>query len=153
MTHPGGNRHLTEVVPSPMTTNRRPWSFIAVLILTLAACASATGVPPPSVAPGTGLGIAALAGPTCPVETLGDPACAPRPVAGATVTILDGQGTSVATVVLDAQGSAIVALPAGNYVVKAQPAAGLMGTPEAMKVTVVGGALTPIVLSYDTGIR
>lgn len=153
MTHPGGNRHLTEVVPGPMNSNRRAWSFVAAVILTLAACASATGVPSPSVAPGTGLSIAALAGPTCPVETLGDPACAPRQVAGATVIVLDGQGTSVATVVLDAQGSAIVALQAGNYVVRAQPAAGLMGTPAAMNVAVVDGVLTPVVLSYDTGIR
>lgn len=153
MTHRSGNRHLSEVVPSPMTTNRRPWSFVVSLILTLAACASATGVPSPSVAPGTGLTITAVAGPTCPVETLGDPACKPRPVAGASVIILDGQGTSVATVVLDAQGSAVVALPAGNYVVQAQPAAGLMGTPESMNVTIVDGALTPVVLSYDTGIR
>lgn len=152
MTQTGGNRHLHEVVPGRMTTNRRRWSFIAVLILAIAGCT--TGVPSPSVAPGTGLTITAVAGPTCPVETIPpDPACAPRPVAGATVIILDGQGTSAATVVLDAQGSAVVALPAGNYVVQPQPAAGLMGTPESMNVTVVDGTLTPVVLSYDTGIR
>lgn len=151
MTQRGGNRHLPEVVPGTMTTNRRPWSFIAVLILTIAACTSA-GVPSP--APGTGLAITAVAGPTCPVETIPpDPACAPRLVAGAKVDILDGQGATVATVVLDAQGAAVVALPAGNYVVQAQPAAGLMGTPESMNVTVVDGTLTPVVLSYDTGIR
>ena len=152
MPQPGGNRQLPEVVPRPMTTNRRPWSFIAVLILTIAACT--TGVPSPSAAPGTGLAITAVAGPTCPVETIPpDPACAPRPVAGATVVILDGQGNSVATVVLDAQGSAVVALPAGNYVVQPQPAEGLMGTAESMNVTVVDGTLTPVVLAYDTGIR
>lgn len=135
-----------------MTTNRRPWSFIAGLVLTLAACAGATDVPS-SVVPGTGLAVTAVAGPTCPVETVGDPACAPRPVAGATVNILDGGGTSVATVVLDAKGAAIVPLPAGNYVVQARPAAGLMATPGPMNVAVVDGTLTRVVLSYDTGIR
>ena len=54
---------------------------------------------------------------------------------------------------LDAQGSAVVALPAGNYVVKSQPTAGLMGTPGPMNVTVMDGTLTPVALSYDTGIR
>lgn len=135
-----------------MTTDRRTWSLVVALILTLTACAGATGGPSPSVAPGTGLTITAVAGPTCPVETLDDP-CPPRPVAGATVIVLDGQGTSVATVVLDAQGSAVVAIGAGDYVVQPQPAEGLMGTAEPVNVTVMDGALTPVVLSYDTGIR
>ncbi len=135
-----------------MSTHRRSRSLFAVLILTIAACSS--GVPSPSVVPGTGLAITAVAGPTCPVETIPpDPACAPRPVAGATVNVLNGQGTGVATVVLDAKGAAIVAIPAGNYVVQAKPAAGLMGTPGPMNVTVVDGTLTPVILSYDTGIR
>ena len=135
-----------------MNTNRRVWSLVAALILTIAACASATGVPSPP--PGTGLAISALAGPTCPVETIPpDPACAPRPVAGAKVVILDAQDREAAVVVLDAKGSAAVTLAAGKYVIKAQPAAGLMGTPEAMDAAVVDGKLTPVALSYDTGIR
>ncbi len=151
MTRPGGNRHLTEVVPSPMTSNRRPWSVIAALTFTLAACVGAPGAPS-SVVPRTGLAIAAVAGPTCPVETLGDPACAPRPVAGAKVVILDAQGNEVATLVLEGQGS-MIGLPAGPYVLRPQPVAGLMGTPAAVEVTVVDGTLAPVVLSYDTGIR
>ena len=137
-----------------MTTNRRRWSFVAVIALALAlgACGGATGVPP-SAMPRTGLAITAVAGPTCPVETVGDPACVPRPVAGARVVVLDAQGQEFATLVLDAQGSGVVGLPAGEYVLRAQPEAGLMGTPEAMEVTVADGTLTPVVLSYDTGIR
>ena len=60
---------------------------------------------------------------------------------------------NVATVVLDAGGAAVVALPAGNYVVQPQRVTGLMGTAAATDVTVVDGTLTPVVLSYDTGIR
>lgn len=136
-----------------MHTNHRPWSFVAalILVLTIAACAGTTGAPSPPA--GTGLAISALAGPTCPVETLGDPACAPRPVAGAKVSIVDTEGREAATVVLDAKGAAVVALVAGRYVVRAQPAAGLMGTPEPMEVAVLDGRLTPVALSYDTGIR
>jgi hypothetical protein len=136
-----------------MTTDRRPWTFLAVLILVIAACATSPGVPSPPAVPGTGLAITAVAGPTCPVEQPGDPACAPRPVAGATVIVRDGQGNSMATVVLDAEGSAVVALPAGGYVVEPRPVEGLMGTAESMHVTVVDGTLTPVVLAYDTGIR
>lgn len=131
-----------------MKANSRPWSFVAALILTIAACTNA-----PLVVPGTGLAVTALAGPTCPVETLGDPACAPRPVAGARVIVLDVQGKEVATVVLDGMGAGVVTLAAGKYVVRGQPAAGLMGTPEPMDVTIVNGQQTPVVLSYDTGIR
>ena len=59
----------------------------------------------------------------------------------------------VATVVLDPQGAAVVALPAGKYVVQPQRAAGLMGTAAPANVTVVDGTLTPVVLAYDTGMR
>jgi hypothetical protein len=135
-----------------MNTARRPWLFVAALILTIAGCASAT-VPSPPAVPGTGLAISSAAGPTCPVETLGDPACAPRPVPGAKVTILDAGGREVSTVVLDAKGAALVTLPAGKYVVRPQPAAGLMGTPGPMDVAVAEGKLTAVDLSYDTGIR
>jgi hypothetical protein len=134
-----------------MRINRRPWSFVAALILIIAACAGITS--PPAPPPGTGLTITATAGPTCPVETLGDPACAPRPVAGAKVIILDAQNREVSTIVLDARGAGVAALAAGKYVVRAQPAAGLMGTPGPMEVAVLDGKLTPVDLSYDTGIR
>ncbi len=136
-----------------MTTARRASPLIVASILLLAACAIGPSAPTPAVVPGTGLAITALAGPTCPVERPGDPACAPRPVAGATVTVLDRQGIAVATVVLDAAGTAAVALPGGDYTVRAQPAAGLMGTPGPMDVAVVDGAMTPVALDYDTGIR
>jgi hypothetical protein len=135
-----------------MSMNLRLPSFVVALILTVAACASANAPSPPAE-PGTGLAITSAAGPTCPVETLGDPACAPRPVPGAKVTILDAGGREVSTVTLDAKGAALVTLPAGKYVIRAQPAAGLMGTPGPMDVAVVEGKMTAVDLSYDTGIR
>ena len=132
-----------------MNTHSRLWLLLGLLLL-VAACGSAAR----SVPPGTGLAINAAAGPVCPVERVPpDPACAPRPVAGATVLVLDSQGKTVATVVLDDKGLASVPLAAGSYVVQAQPANGLMGTPEAQNVSVVAGAMTPVLLAYDTGIR
>src|SRR5687768_1406836 len=138
--------------PEAMTTNHGPWSFIAVLAFALAACSMVA--PAPSVEPRTGLVITAVAGPTCPVERIPpDPACAPRPVAGATVVVQDAQRNNVATVVLDAGGAAVVALPVGQYIVQPQPVVGLMGTAASTDVAVLDGPLTPVVLSYDTGIR
>ena len=139
-----------------MNTGRGRWSIIVAisLALSLALAACSAGVPSPSAAPGTGLTITAVAGPACPVERIPpDPACAPRPVAGATVVVQDGQNKSVTTVVLDAHGAAIVALPVGDYVVQPQRVTGLLGTAQTANVTVVDGTLTPVVLSYDTGIR
>lgn len=133
-----------------MKTRLRSLPLLAVLALVVAACG---GGSTPSVVPGTGITIIAAAGPTCPVEQPGDPACAPRPVAGASIAILDGRGNTVATVVTDAQGSAFVAIPAGNYVVQPQPVEGLMGTAESQNVMVVDGAEASVALAYDTGIR
>ena len=135
-----------------MSTHRHLWPILALLALLVVACGPA-GAPARSVPPGTGLAITAAAGPTCPVEQPDDPACAPRPVPGATVLVLDDQGQTVTTVVTDPVGAAFAALPAGNYVVRAQPVEGLMGTPEAQNVTVVDGTMAPVTLAYDTGIR
>ena len=65
---------------------------------------SETGEPVPDEAwPGgaaagrTGIRGTALAGPICPVEKIPpDPACAPRPVAGAVVVVRDASGAEVA---------------------------------------------------------
>jgi hypothetical protein len=46
-----------------------------------------------------------------------------------------------------------ITVPPGTYVVEAQPASGLMGTPGAQNVTVTAGAITTIKVDYDTGIR
>ncbi len=99
----------------------------------------------------------ALAGPTCPVEqSPPDPACAGRPVAGATVVVRDAAGAQIGRVVTAADGTFLVPLPrGGTYSVEGQPTEGLMGTPAAILVD-VGDAPTAwaaALLGYDTGIR
>ena len=135
-----------------MSTHRHIWPLIAALAVLIAACG--TLGPAPSPPPGTGLAITVAAGPVCPVEQIPpDPACAPRPVAGAKILIKAGDDTIVATLETDANGAASVDLFPGTYAVEPQPAAGLMGTAAAQEVTVVDGTLTPVLLAYDTGIR
>ena len=129
-----------------MKTYRRLWLFVAVLALFAAACQT-----PPA---GPGVSINAQAGPTCPVERVPpDPACDSRPVAGATILILDGSGNTVAKAVTDAQGNAFAPVPPGNYVVQPQPVEGLMGGAEQVPISVAGDAPAVVTVVYDTGIR
>ena len=103
--------------------------------------------------PGTGLFITAVAGPTCPVETPDDPACAPRPVGGAVIVVSDGQGNGVAEVELDDTGTVFIELPAGSYVIEAVSVDGFMGAPASQTATVVAGGRTSVAFIFDTGIR
>jgi hypothetical protein len=110
--------------------------------------------PAPAGAGQSGLAITALAGPVCPVERdPPDPACAPRPVADATVHVTDLNGHSLGIVVTDAAGMMFVGLAPGDYIVTAEAVDGLMGAPGPVQVTVTDGVVTPVQLDFDTGIR
>jgi len=121
---------------------------------------TATSAAPPSNAvPTTGgpwiIGTA-TAGPVCPVERYPpDPACAPRPVAGATITVHGAGGQVIATTTTGTDGSYRVAVPTGSVQVVAAPVAGLMRAPAPVDVVVPAGssAWVRVDLSYDTGIR
>jgi hypothetical protein len=126
---------------------------------------SESGPPPPSGAPGSsgagaggilpggdGIQGRALAGPTCPVVTANDPNCNDRPVAGATVLVLDAAGTEVARLVTDSTGRYVVTLPSGPYSIEPQPVEGIMQSAGPVAVTVANGYVT-VDLQYDTGIR
>ena len=106
-----------------------------------------------NAAAGTSVGGRVLAGPVCPVETPGDPSCAPRPVAGADLVIRGAGGTEVARLSTDATGLFRVGLQPGEYTLEAQPVEGLMGTPGALPFTVRDGVQAVLDVVYDTGIR
>jgi hypothetical protein len=101
---------------------------------------------------GSGIQGRALGGPTCPVVAPGDPNCGDRPIAGATVLVLDAHGTEIARLITDGDGRYAVVLPAGPYTVEPQPVEGYMRQAEPIAVT-VGDGVTTVDLSYDTGIR
>jgi hypothetical protein len=102
----------------------------------------------------TGVGGVVTAGPVCPVEkNPPDPDCAPRPVDGAILVFRDGSGMEIARTTTAADGTFFADLPQGFYVVVAQPAKGLLGTPGPQAITVTDGAAVRLALSYDTGIR
>jgi hypothetical protein len=95
--------------------------------------------------------VTVTAGPTCPVQRAGDPACAPRPVKGARLSL---DGASEMTLRTDANGTAReTMIPVGAYRLVAQPVNGLMGTPAPLEVVITRRNATHVTLSYDTGIR
>lgn len=103
----------------------------------------------------TGVHIVAVAGPTCPVETVPpDPNCAPKPVPNATAVIIDAaDGVQDLFVVLDAAGEGFVELEPGDYSVTAQAVGGFMNGPEPQRVVVEDGRISEVTLTFDTGIR
>ncbi len=133
--------------------------LIATVLVACHAGASATPssetpLPSSPAAAGSGIQITARAGPVCPVERVPpDPACAPRPVVGATIAITDATGHEAGSVVTDAAGAASITLAPGDYTVTAQAVGGLMRVPGETTVTVRDGAMTAVELDYDTGIR
>jgi hypothetical protein len=119
---------------------------LALVVLVSASCADA---------PETGYEVSglALASPVCPVETNPpDPACAPRPVADATVWAVADSGDVVESTT-DLHGSFSFVLTPGHYEVVAQPVEGLMGSPTPIEIEVGSNDIDLGVLLYDTGIR
>jgi len=101
---------------------------------------------------GTGIQGRVLAGPTCPVVSVNDPSCNDRPVAGATIVVLDARGTEIARLVTDINGSYAVTLPSGPYTIEPQPVEGFMRVAEPIPVTVANG-IASVDIAFDTGIR
>jgi hypothetical protein len=101
----------------------------------------------------TGVGGSVTAGPVCPVETPGDPSCAPKLVNGAVLVVTTADGTQVGRLVTDASGLFRAALEPGNYILEPQPVEGLLGTADPIPFTVTDGAQTFLDVGYDTGIR
>jgi hypothetical protein len=115
---------------------------------------------PPDVLPGadpdvtTGVTGHATAGPVCPVEmNPPDPACAPRPVAGARVVALDASEQVVAETMTGPDGAFALELRPGDYTIQSDEVDGLMGAPEPIRIAVEDGVVTVVDLAYETGIR
>lgn len=109
--------------------------------------------PPPIEGDGR-LRIDLVAGPTCPVETVPpQPGCDPTNVADATVIVRDWQGRVVAEPTSDQEGSIILTLPAGVYVLEPSPVDDYLGQAGPAIAWVLPGTPASVTLAYDTGIR
>jgi hypothetical protein len=120
--------------------------IVAVVLLVATGCAS------PPTAQAT-IGGRLVSGPHCPVETSPpDPACAPRPVAGA--TILGESDHRQIETVSGSDGGFVLVVPAGSVTITFAPVAGLMGTPAPITLVVAADEERDLgEISYDTGIR
>lgn len=133
--------------------------LLAIGVLIAAGACSAAARPEPSASatapPTISLAGRLTAGPVCPVERVPpDPACAPRPVAGATLIANDTAGREAARAVSGTDGRFVLGLVAGRYTITAEPVQGLMGAPRPVVVTLTAGVRpAPLELQYDTGIR
>ncbi|MGI8999221.1 MAG: prealbumin-like fold domain-containing protein [Candidatus Limnocylindria bacterium] len=126
---------------------------VVILIIITVGCTA----PAPSISGEVGiLEVTVLAGPICPVETQPpDPACEPRPVAGAQLFVSPGDGTDivVSQATTDENGFAQFELPAGTYIVTGSEVAGFFGIPDPAMADVLVRETARLTLSYDTGIR
>lgn len=91
-----------------------------------------------------------LAGPTCPVETMGSP-CPPSPWEG-TVRATGHDGSRFETT-SDAEGRYSLRLPPGTYVVTAVTETTSLPAAIPVEVRVVEGPSQVLDLEVDTGIR
>jgi hypothetical protein len=96
--------------------------------------------------------VTVLAGPTCPVEQVGNP-CDPRRPPRASLIVERSSGELVASVLARNGRGSLEGLDAGSYRLIAQPVTGLMGTPEPVSFSITAGGVTRLRLTYDTGIR
>lgn len=127
---------------------RTPLPALLVVAI-LAACQAPASQPAEAEVSGV-----AQAGPVCPVERQPpDPACADRPVAGATL-VVTRNGDEVTRTTSAADGTFHLRLAPGEYQVVPQPVQGMMGTAQPIALTVRSGKpVAPLVVAYDTGIR
>ena len=117
--------------------------------------ASRQSVPTPAGPPPEVMGIVTAA-PVCPVEhSPPNPACAPRPVAGAVIVAIDTSGQTLGRTTTAADGSYLMVVGAtGTFRIEGLPVKGLMSVPAPVTVTLSGpGEHARVDLQYDTGIR
>jgi hypothetical protein len=134
-----------------LTTSALAASFL-IAFLALAACGSVARPGVPSPTPDSGIEGTTQASPTCPVVSPGN-ACPPRAIS-ATVVVLDQAGHEVTRFTSGADGSFRVALTPGAYTLS-QPTSPSRVLPrlQPVRVQVVAGRYTSVVLDFDTGIR
>lgn len=124
-------------------------TVVCVLAIALAGCGAAGSSTGKVTVTGR-----AVAGPTCPVERPGDPACAPRPVAGATIVVTTSNGAEVDRTRTAPDGTFTLLLPEGDLTLVPRPVEGLMGTADPIPLSVrLASPPAPIEVRYDTGIR
>lgn len=121
--------------------------MILMAVAMLAGCGS-----PAADKPQGRLVVTVQAGPTCPVEEVGNP-CDPRRPPRVSLVVERSSGELVASILArDGRGS-LEGIDAGRYRLIPQPVSGLLGTPVPVAFSITAGDVTRLLVTYDTGIR
>jgi len=93
-------------------------------------------------------------GDICPHDTVPpSPECAPQPLAGARLRLLDANGRAVSAGKSGADGKVRLRARAGEYTLAARPVSGVRITPGAQSVTLARGVKRSLVVTYFTGMQ
>jgi hypothetical protein len=125
----------------------RAITAIMLMMAVLAGCGGSAASPSPGR-----LVVTVRAGPTCPVEQVGNP-CRPRRPPRVALIVERASGELVASLIARDGRGTLEGLDAGRYRVIPQPASGLLGTPAPVSFSVKSGGVTRLLVTYDTGIR
>ena len=144
-----GTVQLTAQRPAcaPVPSGAATCDAIQLWRATVIVRASPNALPRPS---GTGVYGIVTAGPTCPVERVGQP-CPPRPVA-AEVDVRNAAGNTVASTHTDSAGRYAVSVSPGSYELLVITGTMFPRCPSS-SVTVTSGSPVRTDISCDTGIR
>ncbi len=126
-----------------------------LLSLALLAAIAGCSAPAPTVAPSGVITGSAMAGPTCPVESVPpDPSCEPRPVAGAVIVATNAQGAEVGRTQTREDGTFSLTVPHGHFEIRAEPRDDYFAVSEPIEIDVDATDIARVVdFTYDTGIR
>ena len=119
--------------------------LIPLLFLLLAACSSIAPTPTDS-----GIEGRVLIGPMCPVVQEGEE-CPDQPYQ-ADLTVTSPTGRVVLRFQTEEDGTFRVPLAPGDYVLHAEPPDAIAYAPD-QPFTVLPGQFTPVIVTYDSGIR
>jgi len=118
------------------------------------ATAAAVAGAPDRVAARSVLVVTIRLGDICPHDTVPpSPDCAPRPLPGAALSLVEASGRVVSTGRSGVDGKVRLSAQAGAYTLVAKPVSGARITPKPRVVKLVHGVKRTLVLTYFTGIQ
>jgi hypothetical protein len=130
---------------------KRPWPALTAVALAVVLVAPACGRAGSTAGSASGIRGRVLAAPTCPVEQLSSP-CPPRPVVAA-VQVTTEAGKPVTHVRSGTDGTFVVAVPAGTYMLRVVGEGAFIRTSPARRVVVPSNRYVRVTLIVDSGIR